>query len=369
MDKANRTRILTIILTAVMFVAAAPFNAEISYGAEAAEQTGTVAEAQTETAAQADTSEQTETATEAQTETAAQAETVTETGTTETATQTETATKKKTTLRKLNTNLAPKKLNVNLRKKLGEGLDGYSVVQGSCTDGKYAYYLLVSTKNQKGRIVKVKVSNHKVVKRSKALNVHHGNGMAYDSKRKQLVVVGREKYKHRLTVINAGTLKVKKQVYVKFPSGAEGYTKKNASLGYAAIAYNKKLDKYVATLRKTRDFVLISPDKFRVTKVIKSSKFIDKLLQAMDADEEYIYVVYSSKTSKANNTIAVYDWTGKYIKSIKTKVPYEGESIYHIQKGKKEIFYMATYRSKYKYKRNRCITLRRDNYVYKLGAI
>lgn len=99
---------------------------------------------------------------------------------------------------------------VNLRELLGEKAGrGYSVVQGGCTDGKYVYYLMVSSQNQRGRVLKVRLKDHAVVKRGPVVDVHHGNGMAYDSKRRRLVVVGCESRRCELVTIDAGTLRLK----------------------------------------------------------------------------------------------------------------------------------------------------------------
>ena len=112
--------------------------------------------------------------------------------------------------------IKPKKLKVNLRKMVKAKYGGYSVVQGGCTDGTYAYYLMVSSKTQKGKVLKVRLKNNKVVKRSKVLRTWHGNGMTYDSKRHKLVVIGREHRKQEITVIDASTLKITRQENARY---------------------------------------------------------------------------------------------------------------------------------------------------------
>ena len=54
------------------------------------------------------------------------------------------------------------KLNGNLTSMINEDDDGYAVVQGGCTDGTYAYYLMVSSSTQHGRVLKVRISNNSV---------------------------------------------------------------------------------------------------------------------------------------------------------------------------------------------------------------
>ena len=50
-------------------------------------------------------------------------------------------------------------LGIELRGMANEGFGGYSVVQGGCTDGKYAYYLMVKKSNDMGKVLKVNLSD------------------------------------------------------------------------------------------------------------------------------------------------------------------------------------------------------------------
>jgi hypothetical protein len=112
---------------------------------------------------------------------------------------------------------------------------------------------MVSTSTQKGRVLKVRISDKKVIKTSGVLNTHHGNGMTYDSKRKVLVVVAREERKQELTVIDAATLKVRKQQNVKYSyyknATSGSITKNHQERGLAAIAYSPRYDVYLALQR------------------------------------------------------------------------------------------------------------------------
>ena len=102
----------------------------------------------------------------------------------------------------------------NLRSYAGEKHSGYAVVQGGCTDGTYAYYLMVSSYNQRGKIVKVRMSDRAIVKKSAKLDIWHGNGMAYDSRRHQLVISSRDDpsdgvyRKQQLTCVDADSLTI-----------------------------------------------------------------------------------------------------------------------------------------------------------------
>lgn len=315
--------------------------------------------------------------------------------------------------------ITPKKQrNVNLRTMMKEGYNGYSVVQGGCTDGTYAYYLMVSSKTQKGRVLKVRIKDRKVIKRSKILRICHGNGMAYDSKRKRLVVTAREERKQELTVINAKTLKVIKRQNVKYSNGC--ISELHRKQGLAAIAYNRKFDCYIALERVYHNLLIFDPVTFQAIGMARtaiSAKY-PATYQAMDADDKYVYLLLSQSKDKPKeqpyNLILALDWNSenllpavnagkgepKYIKKswacnndgtgrpdavIRLKNKHEAENIYHTTSNGKEHFYLSEYYNHPKYrtttrtvkvngrwvkKKVKVVRyLRRENYVYDLGII
>ena len=306
--------------------------------------------------------------------------------------------------------IKPKKFSINLRKMIGESNGGYAVVQGGCTDGKYAYYLMVSTATQHGRVLKVRMRDNKVVKRSKVLNTWHGNGMAYDSTRKKLVVIAREHRKQEITLIDAKTLKITKQKNAsytyKIDTGSAKLNKIHNQSGLAAIAYVKKYDCYVALERVYHNLLIFDPDTFEcigmVYTVLGSSN--PGTFQAMDADAKYVYLLlsYYNEDGKVQpyNKIVVLDWNsenllpvvnackskdplfvkkawycnnkgnGKPSATIRLKTKYEVENIYHTSKNGKEHFYLSEYYGHYAYKKSgRGRYYKRDNFVYDLGII
>ena len=302
--------------------------------------------------------------------------------------------------------ITPKKIrNVNLRKKIKEGYNGYSVVQGGCTDGKYAYYLMVSSKTQKGRVLKMRLKDRKVIKRSKVLRILHGNGMAYDSRRKCLVVVAREERRQELTVISAKTLKVLKRRDVKYSNGC--ISKLHRKQGLAAIAYNRKYDCYIALERVYHNLLIFDPETFQAIGMARtaiSAKY-PATYQAMDADDKYVYLLLSKSKvdpkEQPYNLIVALDWNSekllpsvnagkgepRYIKRswacnndgsgrpdavIRLKNKHEAENIFHTtSRSGKEHFYLAEYYDHPKYRKGtkKVRYLRRENYIYDLGII
>ncbi|MBQ6440360.1 MAG: hypothetical protein IJJ06_09600 [Mogibacterium sp.] len=308
---------------------------------------------------------------------------------------------------------AKKIKKVELRTLIKENSDGYSVVQGGCTDGKYAYYLMVSSYTQNGRILKVNLKNHKVVKRSKVLNTWHGNGMAYDSKRKKLVVIAREHRKQEITIIDARTLRVSRQEDVKYDyfelAGKDSLTGTHQRQGLAAIAYVKRYDCYVALERTYKNLLFFDPVTFEAIGMAYTDIMEDYpgTYQAMDADDKYVYLLlsYYSKGGEVQpyNRILALDWnsenllpvvngellyvpeawscnnngSGKPDAVIRVKTNHEAENIYHTTDKKgREHFYMSEYYGRYAYKkvkvngkRKKQLYFKRSGYVYDLGII
>lgn len=307
--------------------------------------------------------------------------------------------------------VSAKKYSGSLRVLLKEQSGGYSVVQGSCTDGKYAYYLMVSSYTQKGRVLKLRIKDNKVMARSKILNTWHGNGMAYDSKRKKLVVIAREARKQEITLIDAKTLKITRQQNVKYSyyknAGSDSISKTHQKKGLAAIAYCKKFDCYIALEREVHDLLIFDPDSLEAVGMARTkiNGNYPGTFQGMDADEKYVYLLlspyYDKKIVQPYNLILAIDWNSEYLLPLVTttaegKMDYiekrwycnndhsgspdavirintkhEAESIYHTTNSKgKEHFYLAEYYGRLVYnKKTKSTTFKRDSYVYDLGVI
>ena len=319
-----------------------------------------------------------------------------------------------------------KKLKIELKKLIGESNKGYSVVQGGCTDGKYAYYLMVSTKTQKGRVLKVNIKKNKVVKRSKVLKTWHGNGMAYDSRRKKLVVIAREHRKQEITVIDAKTLRITRQENVRYDNyndaGLDSLSVTDQEQGLAAIAYVKEYDCYIALERVYHNLLIFDPDTLQAIGMVCTNitNSYPGTFQAMDADEKYVYLLlspyYKYGLIQPYNLMIALDWNGEnliptmsgdsgesrgYIEKVwncsndgsglpdavlRLKVKNEAENIYHTtDKNGKEHFYLSEYCNKPVYKKvtkkvkvngkwkkkkvKKLKYYNRKNYVYDLGII
>lgn len=231
-----------------------------------------------------------------------------------------------------------------LRSAAKQKLYQYDVLQGSCTDGKYSYYLLLNKTITMCKVVKVKHSTMKVKAVSEPLYVGHGNDMTYNKDKKCLVVAqSTGEDPKTLISINPKTLEIIENRHVYIPSKLAGGSKKDAKKisGFYGIAYNSSRKQYAALLRSSYNFVILDLE-MRPVRYVKVSKKNNYLTQGIDATKDYIMVAQSPKEpGQIYNIITVYDWDGNYVSKIKVKAGYEIESIFHI--GKK--FYAGFYRS------------------------
>ena len=211
-------------------------------------------------------------------------------------------------------------LGINLRTMLGESNDGYAVAQGAATDGTFAYYMMASSSNQKGRIVKVNLSNSADYAVGPVIDIHHANGMTYDSKRGQLVAVGYGAWRQQLSFIDPYYLTLVSQQDINYPYDIEGVDNDAKQNGIAAIAYIQKYNVYVARSRGrnngvgnsffNNDIWVINADNLNVIGHVYAhvtGKY-PETYQAMDADEKYVYYLLSPGSGQSKNIILCLDW-------------------------------------------------------------
>lgn len=283
-------------------------------------------------------------------------------------------------------------MNLNLRKILDEPNGGYAVAQGAATDGKYAYFVMASSATQKGRIVKVNLSKKTDRKTGPIIDIHHGNGMTYDSKRGLLVAVGYGANRHQLTYIDPGTLKIKKQSKLKYTYADKisGMPDKAENNGIAAIAYVPKYDVYVARSRgkgsysnttgaANNNIWVFDADTLEAVGHIftKVTASYNGTYQSMDADERYVYYLVSPGGNVKRNIVIALDWnsenllpvvkgdakyvdhmwscnndgSGKPDAVVTVPVSNESEGLFHTtDKNGKEHFYLSVYYGRWRYK-------------------
>ena len=213
--------------------------------------------------------------------------------------------------------------STDLRVYAGQSAGGYAVAQGGATDGQYAYILLVSSGNQYGRLAKVSVSNpSNLTAVSDVLPTTHGNGITYDSRRNRIVAIGRDdagtgRYRRQeITVIDAASLSstplMQQNIdYSNYNGDTEYFTSKQKERGLGAISYSPKYDVYIAKQRDYNNLIVIDPDTLKAIGLIMTRvNQHGGSGQAMDGDDQFVYMLKSSYGSNNTNVLFALDWNG-----------------------------------------------------------
>lgn len=232
-----------------------------------------------------------------------------------------------------------------LRAKSKQTMYKWDTVQGSCSDGTYGYFTMYNRSAESCKIIKVKLSTMKVVKKSAVLTIAHGNDMTYISDTGMIAVVHSTVNPKRISLINPNTLKVVETKDIKIPSGLSGATSTELKsiTGFCGITYNATRKQYVLLQSKTYNFIILNSN-FEPISYVKPSFKYAYTYQNLDCNDRYIFVAMSPKGSGSKNCIAVYTWDGKFVSQIATKTGYEMESIFHAGNQ----YYASVYRSYYK---------------------
>lgn len=254
-------------------------------------------------------------------------------------------------------------LGINLKTMLGEPHNGYSVAQGGCTDGTYIYYMLVSSANQNGRILKLRRSDLAVVGRSGVIDIEHGNGMAYDPAHNRLVISNREGWRNRLIFVDANSLAYTGYTYLNYGSDTSTTFYKTRDRGISSLTYIPRYHCYIALQREGHD-ILALDENFNVIAFIGTTitKQYPGTYQAIDADDRYVYILLSYyNSSQPYNKMVVLDWnaenlgvlkewkcnndgSGKPDAAIRINSPHEAENLVHFTRADgTSDFYLAEY--------------------------
>lgn len=248
---------------------------------------------------------------------------------------------------------------VEIRTAAGQKVYEYDTVQGSCTDGKYGYYVLYNRNVEKCKLVKMRISDSKVMAVSKSLAIHHGNDLAYNDSTNEIAAVHMTGRSKTVAIIDPVTLKLKRNVDIMIPDtlpGANSF-KLNRITGFNAIAYDQKSSKYVLRIRNTGDYLITDRNLHPIGYVVpKTRKHKDSIYAGLDIINGYIASSQYAGTSGGYNLVQLHDWSGKYIGTININKSYELESTFNM----KNKVYASYYRSYYSAGK-----LNRSNYIYK----
>ncbi len=187
--------------------------------------------------------------------------------------------------------------------------NNFSVAQGACSDGTYAYILLRTAENGEAIIAKHSLETGKVIKRSAPIYVFHGNDMTFDTARNIIYIAHGSTEGKILTTVDPEKLTVIDQS-VEIKKGA------------GAITYCPERDLFA--ISKGGKTLHILSNKLKV-KNSYSREELAYTAQGMGSDSDFIYFPMSGEK---DNILAVYDWNGNYITIVTLPTGWESESLF-----------------------------------------
>ena len=187
----------------------------------------------------------------------------------------------------------------------------YGIGQGSASDGTYVYFVLRNSNDTGSVITKHRMDDGSFVAVSEVLQLGHGNDMTYDAKNHRLVVAHGQSEGKILTLVNADTLALIRDINIPEGSGA--------------ITYSVAKDRYAISQGGSTLHILDS--EFKWVASYRRSDKTGYTAQGMGSDEDFVYFPMSGKT---DNVLVVYDWNGKYITTINVPMSHESESMFWV---------------------------------------
>ncbi len=205
----------------------------------------------------------------------------------------------------------------------------YGVPEGACTDGEYAYVILLNPEaaysdtpgkyRSECMIIKIDMEKWEIAAQSESLPLDHGNDITYNSKTGMLMVANVFDNPRRITMVDPETLTVTDTVDIDHKIDG--------------LAYNESRDCYVAGITGTNDLAVMDAD-FKTLEILHG---VDTgfTRQGIDSDEDYIYYLHSG-----NNCIVCYNWDGEYAGAYFIPDRYmETEGLFHVG----DDFYVSFY--------------------------
>ena len=231
---------------------------------------------------------------------------------------------------------------LNIKSVIKEPVKGYSVIQGLCTDGTYAYVVMWKKRAKTARIVKIDLADNTMVKVSGKLSIDHGNALTWDSAHKRIVVTNNTGHRKRVTFVNPNSLKVTGYKNISIPKKLKGASKKKLRRikGFASVSYNPAKNQYIAVISKYHDFLILN-SKFKPIKYETVKKY-GLTYQSGDVYENYFILALATGKNPQKNRLIVYNWNGKYKAKITLPGKYEIQGLFHVGKE----FYAGYYHEK-----------------------
>lgn len=220
---------------------------------------------------------------------------------------------------------------VDVRKQAGSKLNGYTVSQGTCSDGRFLYMCFEcrnGDENGSGRarikIAKVRVSDWKVVKVSGSLKLGHANDITYNGNRRILVVTGAKTNDPYVRIVDPSSLKKTGKKKIKLDS-SYSYVK-----AYNAIDYDPESHTYYIRSRSYGGLCFTLGEDFRMIDYSVVPSDTSRYVQSCATLGDHFILTQSKEQSSSKNSITIFEKAGKKLQEIKIKLTGELESIFMI---------------------------------------
>lgn len=208
--------------------------------------------------------------------------------------------------------------------------EGFTVMQGGCTDGKYCYFYLSNTNYlyqeglamECGMIFKVDMKTWEIVKQSEPLPLSHGNGMTYNPKLDRIIVSYCNDYGHTEEDET-------KMIGFVDPETLELVESKNIGIQLTSIEYNEKRDLYVIGAKNNPAAFTVLDANF-VELGYYPGNNVGLGTQDVGCDDNYIFVGNSGVESNPGmEVVKVYNWDGDYVGMYRVGSVTEQEAIFN----------------------------------------
>ena len=208
---------------------------------------------------------------------------------------------------------------------------GFYVMQGGCTDGKYAYLLMEGSSvmidgvtYKKGHMItKVDMATWETVAVSEPMALGHGNGMCYNPNLGQLVI------SYCNDVETTPDVDESKCVAFVDVNSMEFVGSRELGLSINAIDYNPKRDLYVVGIKGNSAAFAVLDSEFMELGWYPGNN-CNLGSQDVDCDDNYIFVGNSGVTTMPGmEVVKVYDWNGEYVGIFRVDSVSEQEAIFN----------------------------------------
>lgn len=184
------------------------------------------------------------------------------------------------------------------------------VAQGAVSDGKYFYFVMRNTADDKAVVYKYDMATKALVGQSPEFYGGHCNDMAYDAPHKRLIVVHGQSEGKILTPLDAETLSVGPDI--------------NISVGSGALTYNESRHSYAISQGGSSFYV--ADDNFAVKLHTTRTDNTGHTAQGMGSDDSFVYFPMSGSK---DNVLVTYDWEGKFVTTLTIPLTIESESMFY----------------------------------------